>query len=44
MNYKLCTLKITDAEGASFYMTVVLNGSEFRKRIAEGAELVEIID
>ena len=44
MDYKLCTLKITDAEGVSFYMTTVLNGSEFRKRIAEGAELVEIID
>ncbi len=44
MDYKLCTLKITDAEGVNFYMTVVLNGSEFRKRIAEGAELVNIID
>lgn len=44
MSYKLCTLKVTDSDGYEFLKTVVLNGNEFRKLIAEGAELVEIID
>ena len=39
----LCTLKRRDEEGLEFYQTVTLNGAEFRKLIAEGAELVNII-
>lgn len=39
----LCTLKRKDKEGIEFYQTVVLNGAEFRRLIAEGAEVVEII-
>lgn len=44
MSYKLCTLKITDSEGYEFFQTAILNSKEFRKLIAEGAELIEIID
>ncbi len=43
-NQKLCTLIVTDSEGHEFYQTVVLNGNEFRRLIAQGAELVEILD
>lgn len=43
MNYKLCTLLVTDSEGLEFFQTCVLNGDEFRRLIAAGAELVEII-
>lgn len=39
-----CTLLVTNSEGYEFYQTVVLNGNEFRRLIAEGAELVEILD
>lgn len=41
---KLCTLLCTDTDGVEFYQTVVLNGAEFRMLIANGAELVEIIE
>ena len=44
MNDKLCTLKITDADGCYYFQTVTLNGREFRKLIAAGAELIDIID
>ena len=39
----LCTLKRRDEDGVEFFQTVVANGAEFRRLIAEGAELVEII-
>lgn len=44
MDYKLCTLRIVDAEGCSWFQTVALNGAEFRRLISEGAELLEIIE
>ena len=44
INYKLCTLLVTDSEGWQRFQTVVLNGNEFRQLIAAGAELVEIIE
>ena len=44
MSYKLCTLKVTDSEGCEFFQTAVFNSKEFTKLIAEGAELIEIID
>ena len=44
MSYKLCTLKVTDGDGYEFFQTAFLNSDEFRKLIAEGAELIEIID
>lgn len=42
-SYKLCTLLVTDEDG-EFYQTVVLNGDEFRRLIAEGAKFVEVIE
>ena len=39
----LCTLKRKDEDGVEFLQTVIANGVEFRKLIAEGAELIEII-
>ena len=39
----LCTLKRKDEDGVEFFQTVVTNGAEFRRLIAEGAELIEII-
>lgn len=44
MDYKLCTLLVTDAEGWQRFQTVFLNSNEFRRLIADGAELVEIIE
>ena len=44
MDYKLCTLLVTDPEGWQRFQTVVLNGNEFRQLIAAGAELIEIIE
>lgn len=44
MDYKLCTLLVTDAEGLEFFQTCVLNGPEFRRLIAAGAKLIEIIE
>lgn len=44
MTFRLCTLLITNSEGFEYYQTVVLNGKEFRKLIAEGAELIAIIE
>ena len=44
MDYKLCTLLVTDAEGWEFFQTCGLNGPEFRRLIAAGADLVEIIE
>lgn len=44
MDYKLCTLRITDAEGWERLQTVFLNSAEFRRLISEGAELLEIIE
>ena len=39
----LCTLKRKDEDDVEFLQTVIANGVEFRKLIAEGAELIEII-
>ena len=44
MDARLCTLIVTDSEGWQFFQTVVLNGAEFRRLIAAGADLVDIID
>jgi len=44
MNYRLCTLKITNKDGTPYFQTVVLNSKEFKKLIADGAELIEIIN
>lgn len=44
MDYKLCTLLVTDAEGWQRFQTCFLNSNEFRQLIAAGAELIEIIE